>query len=234
MRTYVLGPVLVLLPESYRRRLGGRLEINWTRAALLSGGAQTAATLLLLAVRYLDFIERVIQRYGGTMVEAIEEGELSRALSTLGPASWLEYLFQPLTLLLIYLFVEGAVRLLAAVSSEQAIGSLPFYLLEVGRARGAEIRRERALGPLIPDEVTRLGAHELRIASCRPRDTWDHLLTIEYEEEFYELAETLPGRPPRPYVYRLRPIPPGKVIRGIHRYHPHELLPPPKTPTAKA
>ena len=71
------------------------------------------------------------------------------------------------------------------------------------------------------------------------RDTWDHLTTIEYEGEFYELAETclpcpsgrraqagLAAQPPRPYLYRLRPISPGKVIRGLHHYRPDELLPP--------
>lgn len=229
MRTYLLGPFLVLLPESYRRRLGGRWDINWTRAALLSGFAQVWVAILLLALRYLDFIRSIIQRYGDTMVEATGNKEtLERALNTLGPMAWLEYLLQPLTLLLIYFFVEGTVRLLVAVSTGEAVGSLPLYLLELGRTRAVEVKRERALEPLIADEVTRSAPGELRIASCRPRDAWDQLTTIEYEGEFYELAETLAGRPPRPYVYRLRPIPPGKVIRGLHHYHPEELLPPKK------
>lgn len=228
MRTYLLGPILVLLPQTYRHRLGRRLEINWTRAALISGVAQAGAAMLLLAYRYIDFIQRAIQRYGATMVEAAGDPEtLRRAMGTLGPSTWLEYLFQPVSLLLVYLFIEGSFRLLAAVSAEQALGSLPLYLLELGRERGAEIQRERAreraLGALILDEVTRSG-NELRIASCRPRATWDHLTTIEYEGEFYELAQTFAGRPPRPYLYRLRPIPPGKVIRGLHHYSPDELL----------
>jgi len=222
--TYLLGPFLVLLPQTYRERLGRRLEINWPRAALISGVVQAGAAMLLLGLRYVDFIHRAIQRYGDTMVEAAGNREaLGRALGTLGPTTWLEYVFQPVSLLLVYLFIEGSFRLLAAVSAEQALGSLPLYLLEFGRARGAEIRRERALGPLILDEVTRSG-NELRIASCRPRDTWDHLTTIEYEGEFYELAETFAGQPPRPYVYLLCPIPPGKVIRGLHHYRPDELL----------
>ncbi|MBI4461434.1 MAG: hypothetical protein HY653_00865 [Acidobacteria bacterium] len=228
MRTYLLGPILVLLPQTYRDRLGRRLEIDWTRAALISGVAQAGAAMLLLAHRYIEFIQRAIERYGAAMVEATGDPEaLRRTLATLGPATWLDYVFQPVSLLLIYLFLEGSARLLAAVSVEQAWGSLPLCLLELGRKRGAEIRRERAreraMGALILDEVTRSG-NGLRIASCRPRDTWDHLTTIEYEGEFYELAQTLVGLPPRPYIYRLRPIPAGKVIRGLHHYSPDELL----------
>lgn len=231
MTTYLLGLLLVLLPETYRRRLGGRLEINWTRAALLSGPAQALGAGLLLFVRYLDFFQRKVGEMGGKAIEAGKEEILAdRGVQMgLGFYATLEYLLQPLTLLLIYFAIEGLVRLLAALSTEQAIGSLPLYLFELGRARTAEIRRERALGLRVPDQVSRSGAQEVVIASCRPRDTWDHLTTIEYQGDYYELAETLAGRPPRPYVYRLRPIPPGKVIRGIHHYDPDELRPPGKS-----
>ena len=225
MLTYLLGPVLVLLPESYRRRLGWWLEIDWVRAALLSGAAQSVAGLGLLVDRYLDFVQRDPGKVGTTILEAT--GERVAASTALGTFTILEFLIQPLTLLLIYVSIEGALRLVAAVATEEAVGSLPLYLLELGRTSGAKVTRQIALGRLVADEVTRKGS-ELHIASCRERDAWDSLLTIEYEEQFYELAETRSGAPPRPYLYRLRPIPPGKIIRGLHHYRPDELLPPEK------
>lgn len=229
MSTYLIGPLLVLLPESYRRWLGGRLNIDWTRAALVSGLVQMLLCGVLLFIYYLDFMDAAVGQLGELALKAGREEVVTGRPGqvTLGLMALLQFLFQPLTLLLVYFAVEGSARLLAAFFAEQAIGSLPLYLLELGRARGAKVKRELAQAPLVADEVTHSG-QELRIASCRRRDAWDHLMTIEYEGEFYELAEMTVGRPPRPFVYRLRPMPPGKIIRGLHHYRPDELLPPEK------
>lgn len=66
--------------------------------------------------------------------------------------------------------------------------------------------------------------YDLSIASCRPKPAWNRMTTIQYSDEFYELYEQRTGAPPRPYLYQLRKLTPGRMIRGIHRYHPHEAL----------
>ncbi|HUQ50387.1 MAG TPA: hypothetical protein VM056_06710 [Terriglobales bacterium] len=67
------------------------------------------------------------------------------------------------------------------------------------------------------------GDEYLLIESCRPKK-WDTLLTISYEEQMYELESCAEQFPPRPFIYRLRRIPPNKLIRGIHLYRPEETL----------
>ena len=40
----------------------------------------------------------------------------------------------------------------------------------------------------------------------------------------FELSKYFEQGPPRRFVYLLRPIPPNKLIRGLHRYDPNEEL----------
>jgi hypothetical protein len=82
------------------------------------------------------------------------------------------------------------------------------------------------MGPRVADVVERPGTPDgqLRIASCRPKPTWDHLMTVKYEDEFYEVGTEKMGTPPRPYVYLLRKLPQGKAIRSLHHYRPEESL----------
>jgi len=82
------------------------------------------------------------------------------------------------------------------------------------------------MGPRVADGVERGDGkqYDLRIASCRQKSNWDRLLTVAYEGEFYEVVQEESGSPPRRFVYLLRKIPPSKVIRGLHHYHPEEVL----------
>jgi hypothetical protein len=66
-------------------------------------------------------------------------------------------------------------------------------------------------------------------ASCWSRSSassppWNRLTTIRYNDELYELDREEQGRPPRPFVYRLKKLPLGKIIRGVHHYQPEETL----------
>ncbi|HUS20096.1 MAG TPA: hypothetical protein VMZ25_10640, partial [Terriglobales bacterium] len=86
--------------------------------------------------------------------------------------------------------------------------------------------RERELGPRMVD-VVKAGptGQFITIESCRPKQ-WDTLLTIAYMDKMYELESVSEQAPPRRFVYRLRLIPPNKLIRGIHQYEPAETLTP--------
>jgi len=96
-----------------------------------------------------------------------------------------------------------------------------WVLDRLGAARAAG-----ATGPAVPDLVERISslAYQLRVASCRPQPTWDHLITVEYEGEFYEIVEEKQGAAPHPYIYLLRKLPEGKAIRSLHHYRPEESL----------
>jgi len=79
----------------------------------------------------------------------------------------------------------------------------------VGKSRALD--RFRSIldsGPLIPDELVRgegRGAEfDLKISSCRARQDWNANVTVEFENQWYELYKDERGSRPRPYIYYLR------------------------------
>ena len=126
-------------------------------------------------------------------------------------------------MVLAFFFVDGAVRLLAAIAG-QSLGTIPLYAvawLDEWRLRRGKKKAEL---PLVRDLVEPAGGDGLRISSCRTRKNWDEWMTVMVEERLYEIANAEITAPPRPYVYLLRPKPESKVIRGLHRYHPDEVF----------
>ncbi len=229
MWVLLAGIVVSLLPRQYRNQWSLASTANFRKATVLSGLAEAVVCLLLYAGGYLVFIQHRV----GTIADAAMKRGAEDALASpaaqygAGYVSLIEYVFSPLSLLLCYFALEGTLRTLSAAVTEETHGTLPLYVLAWGIERVGKWRAERALGSPVADEVQCLyrSDFDLAIASCRQKTTWDRLLTIEFEELLYELAETTRGSPPRPFVYWLRKIPPGKLIRALHHYQPDEVLP---------
>ncbi len=231
MLTLAAGMVVSLLPERYRSWWPRASSADFRHATIFSGAVEAFGCLGLYIGRYLYFIQYRV----GTLADAAIKpgGGAEEALGStaaqfgMGYVSLVEYVFMPLSMLLVYFTLEGVLRLLAAALTEDNPGTLSLYLVAwaVGRARRG--LAERALGPLVVDEVQKrdLRGFDLRIASCRPKKHWDRLMTIAFEDEHYEVVKEELGIPPRPYVYLLQKISPGKVIRGLHHYRPDEVLP---------
>ena len=171
------------------------------RASVASGFVEIVLVAILYARGFIEYIPK----------------------ARIGPAASLEYFFSWQGLLLAFFFVDGAVRLLAAVAG-QSLGTMPLYVvaaLDEWRQRRA---RQKAELPLVPDLVEPSGGDGLRISSCRTRKNWDKWMTVMVEEKLYEIVTAEVATPPRPYVYVLRSKPDSKVIRGLHRYHPDEVF----------
>lgn len=98
------------------------------------------------------------------------------------------------------------------------------WLGGVAQDKLAEIRAERQ--PPLPDIIDTIYGkdYHVRIASQNPKEGWDHLITIEYKETRYEILKQVGGTPTYPYVYLLRELPPGKIIRTLQHYEP--IIPP--------
>jgi hypothetical protein len=201
---FLFALLLSVLPPRYRR---GYLQ-------------NTGRQLLLLAASVTSFLEAVFVCifYVRGFVEYVPN-------ASIGPAAILEYFFTGKGLLLAFFFLDGAIRLLAAIAG-QALGIIPLYLVSWihDLLDRRAIRKHEC--PLVPDLVERTNAPggELRIFTCRPRKNWDKWMTVMYEENLYEIAGAEFALPPRPYVYLLRLKPESKVIRGLHRYHPEEVF----------
>jgi hypothetical protein len=225
MLTALLSIVLSLVPARYRGRLFHESSFDVQRGALASSIIEIVAPALLLWLRYpawyaayVDGIVAQVAAKGGD-----KAAQASAALGA-GTFSLFEYLLQPLTLLLVFFMFEGAVRLSAFVASKEVLPSLPLQLVAWLHTWASGTAKERALGPRVVDVVKPGPTPDLIvIESCRPK-AWDTLLTISYMDKMYEMESTAEQGPPRRFVYRLRVIPPSKLIRGIHAYQPEESL----------
>ena len=51
-----------------------------------------------------------------------------------------------------------------------------------------------------------------------PKTGWNSSITIGIDGQWFEMEREEHAQPPRPYVYVLRPAPPGKILRGYQEY----------------
>jgi hypothetical protein len=193
--------LLSFLPPHFRRPYLHKARTHLISASVASGFFEIVLASIWYARGFIEYIPKV----------------------SIGPAAFLEFFFSWRGMVLAFLFVDGAIRLLAAIAG-QSLGTIPLYVvawLDEWRLRRGKKKAEL---PLIPDCVESAGGDGLRISSCRTRKNWDKWMTVMYEEKLYEIANAEIGAPPRPYTYLLRPKPESKVIRGLHRYDPDEVF----------
>lgn len=228
MLGFLAGVVLSFLPKRYRERFPDSMRGDLRQGALVSGLVQCLACLLIFSVRYLSFLQ---QRVGGlgerVIAHGAEEALISRgAQFGMGYVSLVEYIFHPLSLLLIYFTLEGAVRFYAAGIVEEIVGTLPLHILAWAQERLGRARAERALGPRVPDLVESVYSadSDLRIFSCWPKRGWDRLITVSYEDQLYAVVGEQTGKPPHRFIYRLRKVPRGWIVRNVHYYSADEVL----------
>jgi hypothetical protein len=216
----LIGAIASFLPQRYRSAISVSVP-----AAAISGAAQFLFCLGAFIYRYFTFTHQRLFADTNVMLKAGQIGGES-ALMGSGLLLLNEYLLQPLTIVLCYFVFEGLLRLVAAAITQEIVPTLPLYLVLLSQQKLHGIRHERALGERIVDQVSFVESSTccLRIASCRPKEGWNKLITVAYQDELYEVAAAQEGNPPRPFVYLLRKKPDHKVIRGLHHYDPEETL----------
>ena len=86
-------------------------------------------------------------------------------------------------------------------------------------------------GPLVADEIVRGGTarqdYDLKVYSCRPKRDWNTYVTIEFEDQWYQLVREEKGPKPRPFIYYLRKCAETRPAVVIRRYRTDDVL---KTP----
>jgi len=214
MHIYIPRSILALLPLRARIRMGfGPDDPGIRRAALISGACELLVALCLFTAHFYYYMTEHVNRIvdlggvGGVGNEQVQFG--------MGIAAYLEFLLlSPITWLLGYFMVEGAVRFTAALITGEVLSTLPLKLIDLGMARLARYDAERKLPPLVEDEVLILSRNEYVIRSSREKD-WDRATTVRINSYMYEvyLIDNIGGE--RPYSYRLRPMPHGRLIRKI-------------------
>jgi hypothetical protein len=224
-----LGMALSYLPASWRKKLNLLDAGDLRTPALVSGILQIAAFAALIVLRYPAFAKSTMagQSMEHAQLGAMEKGG-ETAVMGFGLILLAAYLVHPVTLLLDYFCLEGLVRALAAFVTGEVVPTLPLVGAAWVLGRSQAAAAEKALGPRVEDLV-QLGdgtLYHLLIASCRPKQGWDHLMTVSYQDKLYEVTHYEEGLPPRRFLYQLRLKPEGKVVRGLYHYDPAEVLRP--------
>jgi len=81
--------------------------------------------------------------------------------------------------------------------------------------------------PLVEDTAIRGDGKEgwhLRVESCRPKPQWVYPRTICFQDKLYRVEAAYQARPPRPFGYNLKLLPPNEAARGVLPYSPDEPL----------
>jgi hypothetical protein len=245
MWTYVLGPFLALLPRSWRRTLPFSQRVDWPRATTLSGFAELVVALAALLEWYSISMTTWVNR--GLEVALRGNGGSGITDQAIGAMAWFMWVNHPLTWLLAYFSVEGAVRLCGAAFSDNLLGTLPLFLVDktlrfvMGESKTADETAgatasffgaigERLLESSVPssaDEVSfqRSGTEEImEIRASRRKPDWDPPKVVRCQETFYRLEDSSKCAGPRPFRYTLRRLSAGVPGRKVLVYEPPDAV----------
>ena len=207
------------LPKACWRGWRPSSTVDFVRSALVSALLECALSLCLLIVGYVHFL--VIRTHQLQAASDANEGTQLYLLVLLS----FEYVLHPLSLIAIYVAAEGALRSWAAFFTDEVIPSLPMKVVVLIQDRVKAKKQEASTGPDVPDLFERGEdeAFDLRISAQRPKDGWRVSITVAVEDEFYEIVRVETAAGTRPFIYCLRKLPAGAVIRGVYRYDPPAL-----------
>ena len=210
-----------LLPKKYRSAITPH-EVP-ARGAIVSGIAEMFAGLGLLIHGYGIYTQAQLAALPlSTFLAAGKQGGES-AIMGLGSIYLVGYIFQPLSLVLLFLTAEGVCRMIAAFATGETLPTFPIYLISILHTRLGSWNHESQMGRRIRDDVQYRKDELLQISSCRPK-SWTKLTTIAYHDLLYEVDSVKHGSAPRQFVYILRKKPASGIVRGLHQYSPDEVL----------
>jgi hypothetical protein len=217
--TAILGVIASFFPARYRQgRWGDSVEAT---TATLSGIAECLCCAFWFVARLIEQFNSMAAPVGMAILNNSTKDVDGRTLTlTTGVLGLANFMFQPANLLLFYLAAEGAVRALAALFSDQFLPTLPLSALARLHDLAESFDRYLRLGPRVVDRIEAGDgtSHDLRVMSCRPKENWNRLITIRFRDESYILVGQDAGEKPRPFIYRLRKNPIGRLVLVIRDY----------------
>src|ERR1043165_1850839 len=127
MSVVLLSILVSLLPSRYRGHWLGDGNLDVRRGAILSAILQFFACCIALWAFYPAFIQARLEEASRVAAAAHPGDRVVESFTVFiyGQFAAIEYIFRPLTLMLVYFAVEGAVRLFSAVGSDIVVPTLP-------------------------------------------------------------------------------------------------------------
>ena len=238
MLTYIAGPLLAFLPKRWRAAVGTS-EIRWSRAAALSGLLEFVVCLVGAGKWYYYSMTTWVNRG----LEAALNGQTGPGVTdqAIGGMALVIWATHPLTWVLAYFGIEGAVRFCSAAFGESYLGTLPLFFVEkiyawimgmppedperpAMAASFVNAVSEKLLESTQPagaDEIVRreqAGEELLEIRASRRKENWEPPRVVKIGDKFYRLEDFTKGAPPRPFRYTLRRLAAGVMSRTVLVY----------------
>jgi hypothetical protein len=246
VKTFLLGPLLSLLPRRWRESHPLFSSIHWPIAAALSGMIESFLALLAFLYWYSYSVTHWAE---DAVYSAIQKGA-SIPPHAVGFAAFALMFLHPLTWLIAWCALEGAVRFLGAAFTGSVLGILPLFLLDkvwtrftssprAERPADAQnnwssffssIRQRAAFvrNPALPDEVRYsedATGEVMSVASSLPKSGWEPPRIIRSRDVYYRLEAASEQSGPRPFLYVLRRLPAGVPGRTVITYSPDDPSP---------
>jgi hypothetical protein len=213
MRSIFRDFLLSFCPAKVRQAWRPSSQLTVLRAAMLSGAAQFLLMALVLVTQFKHYFIVRSQQMAPHM-----DGMNSTGEAVITVLVVLEFLLHPLSFFLLYVALEGAIRFVGSLVTAEIVPSLLVFLFfKLSDSTSRSISRRRQ-GPPMADAMERLPDSRIRIASATPMPGWNSSITIGIDGQWFEVEREEHAQPPRPYVYVLRPAPPGKILRGYQEY----------------
>ena len=224
MLTYLVGPILAILPAPWRKTLLWAEDVNWSRAAAVSGLAEFVLALVGLMLWYSHVMTEWVSRGDGFAISGkMGPGAPPEQIGTMAIFIWAT---SPVTWLLAYSALEGVVRFCAGAVAGGAHGILPLFLIDKIAIAPFRPRNEKAADApasarelvgsyagAIREKVTTATHAELRdeirslknesgeileIYTSRKKPDWAPPRVVRYLDGYYRLEEGSNARGPRP------------------------------------
>jgi len=218
--------------------------LPWPSAGVLSGVLESALAVTGLVYWYSH---SVTTWAANALDSALRNGpEAQVPGQAIGFSALVLWLIHPVTWFVGFFAIEGVVRMLAAVSTEQVHGMLPLVVLDwcygkltkrrpegdalhtpsgkqYLRSFACAVRDKVAItrSAKLADELVEMADEEgamLEIRAARPKTDWDPPRVVKIGEQYYRLQEVAAGKAPRPFVFRLRRLDAGVPGRRVICY----------------
>jgi len=205
--------LLSFCPAGIRRQRRPGSQLTVLRSATWGGLAQLLLAALFLIVRLKRHFVLRAQQLGPHLAGSNETGQAIVALIV-----FLNFMIHPLSLLLLYLAIEGLVRFAGGmITGEIAPNLLVSLYFKTANSTSRSLARRHGPAPMA-DIADRLSDGRIRISCASQKTGWNSSITVGIGGQWFEVESEEQAPPPRAFVYVLRPASPGKVLRGYQEY----------------
>jgi hypothetical protein len=240
--SFVLGPLVALLPQRWRRAFPIFDHIHWQFAGLLSGMLEFAVAVIGIGYWYMYEMSRI----SDSVIDSAASGKIQAKITTsqVSGAALMVFALHPLTWFLVYLLFESTVRACAAAFTGNIFGTLPLGLLdrlmhlfanrrenqpgqqlrENARSYFTAVQEHLRVSRLeeLPDALNysnRLSEQFLEIYASRRKSDWEPPKTVRVDDVYYRLEKFSVEKGTRPFRYTLRRLERGVPGRSVLLYN---------------